>query len=103
MTVFDRLCAVLAFILGCILILLGGFGVFLGCKANFFLPPILGIAPLFVGIGIVRPIIIAWRVPAKNKGQWQPELQCPKCGNGIFGQEPGRFTCENCMAGFEVF
>ena len=67
MNVFDKICAVLAFILGIILILLGAVGLFTGCKANFSLPPILGVIPALVGWGIVKAILVAWGSPRKKK------------------------------------
>jgi len=67
MNVFDKICAVLAFILGIILILLGAVGLFTGCKANFSLPPILGVIPALVGWGIIKAIFVAWRSPRKKK------------------------------------
>ena len=64
MNAFDRICAVVAFVLGLILLLLGALGLFTGCKANFTLPPVLGILPGFVGWGILRSIVVAWNVPS---------------------------------------
>jgi hypothetical protein len=66
MNPFDKLCAVLAFLLGIVLLVLGVIGVFGGCSAHFTLPPILGILPAFVGWGIVRPVIVAWRTPRRG-------------------------------------
>lgn len=63
MNAFDRICAVTAFVLGVILLALGALGTFTGCRANFTLPPVLGIFPAFVGWGILRAIVIAWKVP----------------------------------------
>ena len=42
MSVFDRICAGLAFLLGIVLVVLGLLGLFFGCRANFTLPPVLG-------------------------------------------------------------
>ena len=61
MNVFDKICAVSSFALGALFLLLGIGGLFIGCKAHFTLPPILGIAPAFVGWGIVKPIVVAWK------------------------------------------
>jgi hypothetical protein len=61
MTLFDKICAVMSFLLGVLLLLLGVAGLFMGCNAHFTLPPVFGVLPAFVGWGIVRPIIIAWR------------------------------------------
>jgi hypothetical protein len=52
---------VFAFLLGAILMALGVLGLFEGCNAHFALPPVLGVVPAFIGWGIVRPIIYAWR------------------------------------------
>jgi len=61
MNLFDKFCAVFAFLLGAVLIVLGVLGLFQGCNAHFALPPVAGVVPAFVGWGIVRPIIYAWR------------------------------------------
>ena len=61
MNFFDKFCAVFAFILGAIFLLLGVMGLFVGCNAHFSLPPILDAAPALVGWGIVRPVMIAWK------------------------------------------
>jgi hypothetical protein len=64
---FDKVCAVFAFVLGCVLLGLGALGLFMGCKAYFTLPAILGGLPALVGWGIVRSVVVAWRHPP-----WQP-------------------------------
>ena len=64
--IFDKICAVLAFGLGAVLLLLGVIGLFTGCKAHFTLPPILGALPALAGWGIVKPIIVAWKSPGKG-------------------------------------
>ena len=65
MNIFDKICAVVAFGLGAVLLLLGVIGLFTGCKAHFTLPPILGVLPAVAGWGIVKPIIVAWKSPGK--------------------------------------
>ena len=60
LTAFEKLCAVLAFALGIGFLLLGVIGLFTGCRANFSLPPVLGVLPAFIGWGIIRPIIKSW-------------------------------------------
>ncbi len=65
---FDKFCAVLAFPLGCVFLVLGLLGVFTGCRAHFTLPAILGGLPALVGWGIVRSVVVAWRQPPK----WEP-------------------------------
>jgi len=62
MSGFDRFCAVLAGLVGSVLMILGGLGLFFGSKAHFALPPVLGVLPAFVGWGIVRSIMVAWNV-----------------------------------------
>jgi len=52
----------IAFALGIVLLILGAVGLFVGCSANFTLPPILGALPAFVGWGIVKSVRIAWRM-----------------------------------------
>lgn len=66
MNVFDRLCARIAFVPGVIVLLLGVFGLFAGRRAQFSLPPVLGILPALVGWGILRFIVIAWKVPPSS-------------------------------------
>ncbi len=60
MNLFDKFCAVLAFILGLVFLVLGGLGLFMGCSASFRLPPVLGFVPFLVGWGIVRAVYHAW-------------------------------------------
>ncbi|MCK5000510.1 MAG: hypothetical protein KAS23_13290 [Anaerohalosphaera sp.] len=64
---FDKICAVLAFVLGVIFMLLGGLGIFTGCSANFTLPPILGGLPLLIGWGIIKAILVAWNKSASEQ------------------------------------
>jgi hypothetical protein len=75
MNVFDKACAVVAFPLGVVFLILGILGLFIGCSANFSLPPILGVIPAFVGWGIIRPVIIAWRQSNQSpvSSFWQDE------------------------------
>ncbi len=61
MNVFDRICAVPALVLGVLLLALGLVGLFIGSRAWFSLPPILGVLPAFVGWGIVKSVVVAWR------------------------------------------
>jgi len=60
---FDRFCAVFAFLLGLVLLVLGIIGLFTGCGAHFTLPPVVGAIPAFVGWGIVRAVYFAWTPP----------------------------------------
>ncbi len=69
MNAFDKVCAVLAFPLGVVLLVLGVIGLFSGCNASFVLPPILGVAPAFVGWGIVRPVVVAWKISSRAQQQ----------------------------------
>ena len=74
LNVFDKICAVLAFLLGIIFVLLGGLGAFTGCRANFTLPPILGVLPLLVGWGIIKSILVAWKQPrSQTQSSYIPE------------------------------
>jgi len=66
MNIFDKICCVLAFLLGVALLILGALGLFMGCNANFTLPPILGVIPAFAGWGIVKAIVVAWKSPRKK-------------------------------------
>ena len=67
MSVFDRVCAVLACVLGIVFLILGLFGVFAGCQANFTLPPIVGGLPALVGWGIIRSVRVAWQSDAPRR------------------------------------
>ena len=57
---FDKFCAVLAAVLGVVLVIMGMFGLFIGVSASFSLPPILGLLPTIVGWGILRSVRIAF-------------------------------------------
>ena len=63
MNAFDKLCAMAAFLLGIVFLILGVVGLFAGCRAQFTLPPLLGVIPAFVGWGIVRAVYFAWNPP----------------------------------------
>ena len=67
MNKFDKLCAALAFALGLVFLVLGAFGLFIGCRANFTLPPVLGAIPAFVGWGIVRAVYCVWTQPVTQR------------------------------------
>jgi hypothetical protein len=73
MNIFDKICAGLAFALGIGFLALGVFGLFLGCAANFTLPPIVGVLPAFVGWGIVRAVYLAWKPPDRPGGTGMAE------------------------------
>ena len=60
LSAFDYFCAVFAFGLGILLLILGACGLFVGCHGAFGLPPVFGCLPAFVGWGIVRAIFVAW-------------------------------------------
>jgi hypothetical protein len=64
---FDKFCATLGFLFGIFFLVLGCFGAIFGCTAYIILPPVLGILPLFVGWGIVRAIIVAWKLTNQSK------------------------------------
>jgi hypothetical protein len=63
MNAFDKLCAMAAFLLGIVFLILGVVGLFAGCRAQITLPPLLGVIPAFVGWGIVRAVYFAWNPP----------------------------------------
>ncbi len=77
MNIFDKICASMAFVLGVVLILLGVIGAFIGCKAHFTLPPILGVIPAIIGWGVVKPIILAWKKPPPQKSSVSPDVFSP--------------------------
>jgi hypothetical protein len=72
MNAFDKFCAVPAFALGVVFLVLGVPGLFAGCKANFTLPPVLEVLPAIVGWGIVRSVVLAWRRPKHSPGEPGP-------------------------------
>ena len=84
MNIFDKICAVLGFALGVVFILLGVIGLFRGCKADFALPPILGAIPAFVGWGIVKPVVVAWKAARK------PEPAAGPGANHLSRGSPGQ-------------
>jgi len=61
--VIDKIFAVPAFLMGVLLLILGAIGLFVGCKAHFTLPPVLGVVPAIVGWGILRSVYLAWKRP----------------------------------------
>ena len=73
---FDKFCAVLAFLLGVVLLVLGVVGLFTGSGAHFTLPPVLGAIPALVGWGIVRAVMTAWKAPPSQRSE--PELVTPE-------------------------
>lgn len=60
LTGFEKFCAVLAFMLAVPLLILGTLGLFFGCKANFSLPPVLGVLPALAGWGTIRAVLKSW-------------------------------------------
>jgi hypothetical protein len=72
LTLFDKICVALAILLGMALSVLGLLGAFIGCNANFTLPPIFGVVPLFVGWGIIKGGLVAWRLSDECKPLTQP-------------------------------
>lgn len=82
MTGLDRFCAVLAFGVGVVLVVLGVLGLFFGCSAHFTLPPVMGVIPALVGWGIVRTGRVAWRVAGpKEVHRWKPSPQSAESEN----------------------
>jgi len=79
MNLFDKICAVLAFVLAVIFVLLGGLGIFTGCKANFVLPPILGGIPLLVGWGIIKAVLVAWKANSEERSPDLSSEKSPEC------------------------
>ena len=82
MTTFDKICATGACLLAVALIVLGVIGLFAGCRAQFTLPPILGILPAFIGWGILRAITVAWNAPPHRESLSPSDHQQPD-GEGI--------------------
>ena len=74
MSGFDKFCAATALLLGIALLILGVLGLFVGCKAYFTLPPILGVLPAIVGWGVIRAVMVAWNVPRSRPPSTQDYL-----------------------------
>jgi len=66
MTTFDKICAALSIGVGAIFMVLGVVGVFVGAKAHFALPPILGGLPFFLGWGMCVPLVKFWKLSARE-------------------------------------
>jgi hypothetical protein len=88
---FDKLCAIAAFLLGIVMLVLGGIGLFAGCSAHFTLPPVAGVIPAFVGWGIVRPIWLAWSRPQGSHHYQEREPQPEMRELDYWDDEQGRF------------
>jgi len=87
---FDKLCAISAFVLGIVMLGLGGLGLFAGCSAHFTLPPVAGVIPAFVGWGIVRPIWLAWSRPTGSHLQ-EPDPQRDMRELDYWDEDQGRY------------
>jgi hypothetical protein len=64
---FDKFCATIAFLFAIVFLLLGCFGAIVGCRAYIILPPVLGALPAFAGWGIIRAVIVAWKLTNQSK------------------------------------
>jgi hypothetical protein len=60
LTVFDRICAMLALAVGVFLLIDGIVGLFVGSAAWYRFPPVLGVLPALCGWGILRCFYVAW-------------------------------------------
>jgi len=67
MTGFDKVCAVFAIPIGIVFMVIGVVGLFIGSKAHFSLPPILGGLPFFLGWGMSIPLIRYWRISNRRR------------------------------------
>ena len=78
MSTFEKICAALAICIGAIFMILGIVGLFMGAKAHFTLPPLLGALPFFVGYGICIPLVRYWRMsnsePSNNYCEQESEI-----------------------------
>jgi len=72
---FDKACAALAFALAVVLLVLGVVGLFIGCRAYFTLPPILGVFPALIGWGIFRSVRVAWQVRDEPSKYTRPGVE----------------------------
>jgi hypothetical protein len=74
MTTFDKICATLSILIGVVFMILGVIGLFVGSKAYFTLPPILGGLPFFLGWGMCVPLVKYWRMsgidPDADQNGW---------------------------------
>ncbi len=73
MTPFDKICAALSIAVGVVLMILGVFGSFLGAKAHFTLPPILGALPFSLGWGMCVPLIKYWKMSSEEYSELTDE------------------------------
>ena len=62
MNVFEKLCMVLTIPVGAVFMALGAIGLFTGSNAHFTLPPILGVAPFFLGFAMCVCLVKYWRL-----------------------------------------
>ena len=60
MSIFDKLCAILAIPIGAAFMVLGVVGLFGGANASFTLPPVLGALPFFLGWAMCVTLIKFW-------------------------------------------
>lgn len=67
MSLFDKICAVPAIIVGIVFMFLGAAGLFVEVKAYFTLPPILGVLPFFLGWSMSVVLIKYWKLSDKLK------------------------------------
>lgn len=69
MTMFDKICAAFTIAVGCLFMIMGVVGLFIGVNASFKLSPILGFLPFFLGWGMCVPLVKYWRLSGKLKRQ----------------------------------
>jgi hypothetical protein len=95
MNLFDKICAMFAFSLGVVMVLLGVFGVFFGCHANFTLPAVIGILPAFFGWGVIRSVYFGWQFK-------KPIARVPSVLSDVPGSDsanPANLICQTCGYG----
>jgi hypothetical protein len=58
----EKVCAILVLLLGVVFVIQGVLGVFMEVRANYTLPPVIGALPFFLGYGMIRCVMIAFKV-----------------------------------------
>lgn len=78
LSIFDKICAVIALLLAVVLMIAGVLGIFTGIRLWLKLPPVLGVLPALAAWGIWRMAWVAWSTDAAaRKPLPRPSLKPP--------------------------
>jgi len=91
---FDKICGVLAIIIGALLLVIGIMGIFIGSAAHFTLPPLLGALPFFLGWSMCISTIKFWK--QSNRIAQFGYFICPNCKHDGVLTTMGTFRCSGC-------